>query len=292
MLRTMLYKQKNIDIQNYTSLKSFIKSKNIGVRVKKAKIFDDTEIKNFIENAPDSKYLAIKVCIHHLVNTQQLIFRYVNTLVCLQVATILGITGALRRDELYKLKINNMERHGSVLLFHILDTKNHKDRTFTVEGHYCQIIEKYIQLRPDNVEIKIFFLKYCNDKCSKQVIGINTIGSMPTNVAQWLNLPNPKEYTGHSFRRTSATILSNAGADTETLQKHGGWSSSKTAEGYVEQSINNKRKISTKIIDSIEKSGEEVPSKKSKIAINSSPSDPINANKNNTITLNINVNTN
>jgi hypothetical protein len=65
-------------------------------------------------------------------------------------------------------------------------------------------------------------------------------------------LPNPKEYTGHSFRRTSATLLADAGADLLTLKRHGGWRSSTAAEGYVQDSITSKRKIGELIAGQVE----------------------------------------
>ena len=65
-------------------------------------------------------------------------------------------------------------------------------------------------------------------------------------------MPNPKEYTGHSFRRTSATLLADAGADLLTLKRHGGWRSSTAAEGYVQDSITSKRKIGELIAGQVE----------------------------------------
>lgn len=67
---------------------------------------------------------------------------------------------------------------------------------------------------------------------------------MPKHIAIFLNLEEPHLYTGHSFRRTSATVLmADAGADIVTLKRHGGWKSSTVAEGYIEDSIKNKVKI-------------------------------------------------
>lgn len=76
-----------------------------------------------------------------------------------------------------------------------------------------------------------------------QVMGKNLIAKIPQRVAEYLELPNPKTYTGHAFRRTSATLLVDAGADMLTLKRHGVWKSNSTAEGYLAESINNKRQI-------------------------------------------------
>ena len=72
---------------------------------------------------------------------------------------------------------------------------------------------------------------------------------MPQVVAKFLNLPNPEEYTGHCFRRSSATILVDSGADLTSLKRHGGWKSSSVAEGYIEESLNNKIEVANKILN-------------------------------------------
>jgi hypothetical protein len=45
---------------------------------------------------------------------------------------------------------------------------------------------------------------------------------------------------GHSFRRSAATMVVDAGGDILTLKRAGGWKSSGIAEGYVDDSINKK----------------------------------------------------
>lgn len=52
-----------------------------------------------------------------------------------------------------------------------------------------------------------------------------------------MNLPDTAQYMGHCFRRTSASILANTGANQERIRRHGNWRSDKVANGYVEDSI-------------------------------------------------------
>ncbi|KAJ8931929.1 hypothetical protein NQ314_015127 [Rhamnusium bicolor] len=66
-------------------------------------------------------------------------------------------------------------------------------------------------------------------------------------VAKYLNLSNLEQYTGHSFRRSSASLLAGYGADILTLKRHGGWKSSTVAEGYIEDSIQSKKENITQI---------------------------------------------
>lgn len=93
-----------------------------------------------------------------------------------------------------------------------------------------------------------FFLKYNNGKYYRQVMAIHTIGKVPREVAFYLKLDNPQEYTGHCLRRTSATLLVDSEADVTSLKWHGGWKSSSVAKGYIEESLNNKRDIVMKIL--------------------------------------------
>ncbi|CAK1554950.1 unnamed protein product [Leptosia nina] len=75
--------------------------------------------------------------------------------------------------------------------------------------------------------------------------------AIPKEIATLLNLPEANEYTGHSFRRSSATLLADSGADLLTLKRHGGWRSSSVAEGYIDDSLRNKEEISSRITRNI-----------------------------------------
>ncbi|KAJ8971088.1 hypothetical protein NQ317_006501 [Molorchus minor] len=55
-------------------------------------------------------------------------------------------------------------------------------------------------------------------------------------------------YTGHCLRRSSATLLADAGVDITTIKRHAGWKSTTVAEGYVENSIENKTKIANQVL--------------------------------------------
>lgn len=95
------------------------------------------------------------------------------------------------------------------------------------------------------------FMPYKNEEIENQPIGINTIGKMPSLKATWLNSPGPSKYTGHSFRRTSATLLADTGANTLEFQRHERWKSTRVAKGYVKDSVSKKRRLSKEISDTI-----------------------------------------
>lgn len=56
---------------------------------------------------------------------------------------------------------------------------------------------------------------------------------------------------GHSFRRSSATILANSGADMETIMRHGAWRNENCAKGYIEDALHYKQKTGNMITSSI-----------------------------------------
>lgn len=65
--------------------------------------------------------------------------------------------------------------------------------------------------------------------------------------AKYLKLKDVELYTGHCFRRTSATFLADLGADLRPIKRHGGRSSDGVAEGYIESSVANKTILSSQI---------------------------------------------
>jgi hypothetical protein len=167
---------------------------------------------------------------------------------------IIGISGACRREELTFLDVKNITDKGSYIIIQIPDTKTNVRREFTISpGNFegldlLGVFRTYFSLRPSPIEITRFFLGFRNGKCTRQAVGINAIGGVPKKIADFLNLPNSSNYTGHCFRRTSATLLADAGADITVLKRHGGWRSNTVAEGYIEDSVQNKLEVSSKIL--------------------------------------------
>lgn len=76
-------------------------------------------------------------------------------------------------------------------------------------------------------------------------MGINTISTIPFIVASFLNLEKPDEYTGHSLRATSATVLADSGVSIENLKRHGQWKSTTVMEGYIRDSKKMKTEIAS-----------------------------------------------
>lgn len=132
------------------------------------------------------------------------------------MALIVGVAGACRQSELVNLCVDDIEEKGSRLVVTIREPEGKKFlRCFMITNSkhldYVSIYRKYSVLRPKNIKTPRFFLKYNAGKCIKQVVGINTFGRVPSMIAQYLEMPNPRLYTGHCFRRCSNTLLKDDG---------------------------------------------------------------------------------
>ncbi|XP_045472763.1 uncharacterized protein LOC123679295 [Harmonia axyridis] len=227
MLRSTLDLNNSINIENYSKLRAFLKRQSEKHVAKKAKTFTPEQLNNFINEAPDEKYLATKV------------------------ALIMGIMGACRAAELHSMQITDLEDHGSIFMVNVPNTKTKIARKFTVTGNFYTIVKKYLNLRPTDISQTIFFLKFQNGKYHSHRIGINKFGAMGKDIATFLKLPDCNLYTGHCFRRSSATLLVDAGGDITALKRHGGWRSTTVAEGYIDNSEKNKADTANKIYSSI-----------------------------------------
>lgn len=63
MLRTMLSKNKNVDISRYNNLIAFLKRQSEGYKAKKSKVLTKENIENFLTKADDQHFLMMKVCL-------------------------------------------------------------------------------------------------------------------------------------------------------------------------------------------------------------------------------------
>ena len=124
MVRSTLINKDDIDISKFLSLRQFLERQSAGYIKKKSKVFSEEEISKFISFASDCQYLAHKM------------------------VTVLGILGACRREEMYKLQITDFEESTTNVVVKIMQTKFDANRTFVIGGAYFHIYKKYVSLRP------------------------------------------------------------------------------------------------------------------------------------------------
>ncbi|PSN29126.1 hypothetical protein C0J52_27732 [Blattella germanica] len=203
MIKAMLLFHEDIDISCFPKVISFLKKKYVGYKANQSKTLSRAEVNRFMREASDKEHHRTKV------------------------VAMIGVAGGCRRDELYSMTVGDVQDTGSQLIITIPQTKTNQRRIFSVindrEGlKFLEFYRKYIALRPKELDKNFLFVGYRNGKCVNQRVGIHTIGGMPKKIASFLGLPNIEMYTGHCFRRTTATLLAKAGADVSVLKRHGG----------------------------------------------------------------------
>ncbi|XP_045767619.1 uncharacterized protein LOC123868950 isoform X2 [Maniola jurtina] len=183
MLKATVKARDDIDVKDYTKLVNFIKRASRGFKSKKANVLSSEHVQKFLDEAPDIIYLVTKV------------------------ALIFGITGACGRRELADITTKDIEEYGEMFLVRITNKKKKTLRTFTIHGQFYKIVKKYEVLRTSRAKHDRFFQNYQKGKCTCQPIGVNKLGAMPREIATYLGLPDAESYTGHSFRKTSSTLM-------------------------------------------------------------------------------------
>ncbi|XP_057658845.1 uncharacterized protein LOC130895521 [Diorhabda carinulata] len=187
MLKSTLQLYHKTDISKFSKLLAYLKIKSNGHSPKRTKILTKNQVLAFLTEAPDEKYLMVKV------------------------ALIFGIAGG-RSRELTDLKVDDIQDLGTSLLVIIRESDSHIKRSYNIFNDkgwpidFLDIFRKYASLRPKNIEHRRFFIYYDQGKCSRQVVGKNTFGQLPKKIANFLNLPDPGAYTGHCFRYCSASF--------------------------------------------------------------------------------------
>lgn len=234
-LQAMLRIKNGINIAAFPKLHAFMKGLNKGHVAKKSFVFTEANMQEFFKEAPDETFLFLKV------------------------VAICGVFGSCRRSELCDLVLSDIKKEGAVMLVTIRPSKTDKGRKFAICDDssipYVKCFEKYLALRPRDISTERVFLKYGNGKCCRQVVGINTFGKCPSLIAKYLNLPDFSKYTGHAFRRTSATIMANSGMTVDELKRQVGWKSSTVASGYIENSTSNKIEVCGRIAKAVNATG-------------------------------------
>lgn len=181
MLRSTIFIHEKVDVYQFKEVAEYLKKISKGYKAKQLKVFSEDQIARFLEEAPDNKYLCIKVML------------------------IMGQCGSCTSRELYSLKLSDIEDKGGVLLIKVPSTGGKKPRTFAVSGDFYNIYKKYSNLRPPNCGHDKVFISYFNGSCRMQVIGCNKLGCAPRQIAKWLGLKDIESYGGHCFYKSTPT---------------------------------------------------------------------------------------
>ncbi len=233
MFKTYLRIKFSFDMQNQVPL-LFRKLKNweTDEATTQSSVFTKEQLDTFIQSAPsDNHYLPIKAC------------------------AIISTFGLLRNQEQVEFKFSDLSTQGSLRMAQVLRKKGRgtqKTSSFIIDGElYVKVLDDYVS-RFDKKQISECEGRFLRRLTAKgngtvQVIGKNMLASYPNQIADFLKLPEPERFTGHAFRRTGATLLSNSGVSLLMLKQAGGWKSDSVAQRYIEESDIPKREIASRI---------------------------------------------
>eukprot|EP00754_Rhynchopus_humris_P048833 Rhum_TRINITY_DN8025_c0_g1::Rhum_TRINITY_DN8025_c0_g1_i1::g.25845::m.25845 len=70
--------------------------------------------------------------------------------------------------------------------------------------------------------------------CKDVPMGRNVLPKVPQEIATEIGYPSPHRYTGHAWRRSAATWAATRGCSVHQVMKWFGWTSQKTAQGYID----------------------------------------------------------
>jgi integrase len=108
MLKLTISVNNNLDISKFERLKMFIKRKNDGYQARKSQVFSRDAVVKFLLDAPNEIFLMKKVLANF------------------------GVGGACRCDELYNLKIQDVNHKDNIIVVQIISTKNNVPRRFVI----------------------------------------------------------------------------------------------------------------------------------------------------------------
>lgn len=219
-------------LQKYPRITMLIKSYEAGYVRKTAEAFSKDEMMKYLNEAPNSgEHIHIKC------------------------AATLGFFGGLRCADLITIECHDFnfnETTGMWVKYSVSKQRGEKiSNTFNVPLEFCKYLELYDNKIADcnaNEGRLLKTFRACKSKedgyYTKQPMGIHTVRKFPVKMASFLGLSNPKKYTGHSFRRSAANVLSEAGASTSNLKTHFNWKSENTSLKYLDNTQSSKLAIS------------------------------------------------
>ncbi|KAJ8978489.1 hypothetical protein NQ317_009117, partial [Molorchus minor] len=101
MMKSVIIIRENVDISKFPRLLAFLKRQNVdGFKPKKLNVYTIEQVDQFLREAPDAKYLVMKV------------------------ALIAGVAGACRGKELVDLEVNNVRDMGDFFLITYVALRN------------------------------------------------------------------------------------------------------------------------------------------------------------------------
>jgi integrase len=161
-----------------------------------------------------------------------------------QAIALTAYFGGLSLVECMDLELEKISRDSEGFTITHTRAKQRSDKITTKflvpqMGGYANLLAVYldkVKSQLDRFKGRVWFTGKKNKMLTSQFMGKNSVSKVPHEIAALLKLPDPSQYTFHSFKRTSATRAANAGATTEQLVDFFGWKNASMLQEYISSS--------------------------------------------------------
>ena len=224
-------------LQKFPRVTLLLKKFEAGYKRKTASVFTKEQIMQFLNDAPnDGEYVHMKA------------------------AVVLAYFGGLRCADLVELKCEDLEFNETTGMWVTYAVSKQRGEStcinnkFNIPLEFCSYLEKYdnaldlCQAGSGRLMKSYRLNKNGVGFYTKQPMGRNLLAKFTLKMTQFLDLSHPETYTGHAIRRSSASMMAEAGAS--SLKKHFNWKSEATSLKYIENSEKGKRDISNMLLSS------------------------------------------
>lgn len=215
---------------NYNRIYKIIKDEEKTYEAKKSKVFTREEINKWLKETPNDSRTIVK-----------------------KLVAQFSIFGALRRSEVVAIKLNDCNIYEDNAVIHVYSHKQNISRKFVLPSSLdpdidpLNLLKIWVKMRESKKNPRLFLSTNSKGIITENPIGINIVGSFPSEIARFMGLPEPEKYTGHCWRRTAATWAVDEGADLLSLKRIGDWKGTKASEGYIDGSINERKRLASLI---------------------------------------------
>jgi len=227
MVKKMTQVHEGVDANTWARATAYLKSISREYRPSRAATFSRHQVDEFLVNAPEPEFLTDKAL------------------------AVIGIFGGLRAgSELHALLKRDFKFESDrIVIASDKRTKSIVSISFNVtaqpeKGMSCPvaIFRRYwswIERFPQECSVWLTMRQNKGNgnwtmvRCNR---GKNWVAKSPQRIAEYLRLSNPSEFRGHSFRRTAATLMADAGASLPQMQRMFRWRSESMAKVYVDSS--------------------------------------------------------
>ena len=209
-----------LDLKSLPRLRKFLKQQTSKYVAKKSSTFDPEEIQELLMKLQDKP--TTRATLHG-------------------VAIALLYFGLLRGSEVKEITVRDVIVKDSRILVKFMHDRKRRNEGFSYEvpSLYYPMFKKYVgQICQKTVDKgMVQFLKNWNIQAKRRVqnMGKNQINLLHGVACEILG-KDPSSYTSHTWRRSAATNLADAGVSFINLKRHGQWISDSVVEGYIANS--------------------------------------------------------